>query len=954
MKKWQSLLLVTILLALLAVVAWKWGQPFLDWLGIKGDLVQSLASFVALISAFFSMISGVFGYLSLRGQKSAVLPIAPAPHTNTGGGASVGGGVSSGGDFIGRDQNVTAKDGGLAAGGDINIVISEAVRQVWAGTKPKLDASVLKAATEAYLRYILDLHTYLTMKGMGPAENVPLQLRLLDLYVPLKARREVPKGETWERSLKLAGRQAAADDPEAPHLGEPEPVLGILKAKDSVIILGDPGSGKTTFLKFLALKLARGEGAELGLGERLPILLPLAAYANAMQHKNVRLDDFIIGYFDDIGCDFPLKPMLAEALAAGKALILLDGLDEIKDLSLRNTVVERVTNFYASHRAPGNKFVITSRVVGYRAVRSVAEGMAECTLVDFDDNEIGDFITRWTVTLEKQAQGDSQVARHFAELERRELLDAMQTNTGVRLLAANPLLLTILALMKRKGVTLPERRVQLYDQYVTTLLSTWNRARSLSGRAPGRDLDEVQTRRVLAPLALWMHQVNPGVGLVRRPDLYRKLEELFTARNAPDPEAAAHQFLMDVREHAALLLERGPEEYGFIHLTFEEYLAAVALAFLAQGEAAPVIEILAPHIGEQAWREVALLVVSYLGIIQNLPKVAGQVAEGLADASNGAPAEAAVLAGEAVLDAWPDGVSQASKGRIVEALVPAMQNPDAKPDLRRRAGLTLGRLGWQPDDLGTFVEIGPGKFLYGENKEERELNQRYWMAKYPVTNLQYARFMKAGGYENKDWWSKDGWDWRTGKYDTKETNEEIKSWLVNRPAEKRNQPWYWTTTQGNNLIFPVVGISWFEAHAYCHWLNRQTLSMEIPKGYSVRLPSEEEWERAARFTDGREYPWNAGFDTRFANSEESKLKATTAVCTYPLGKSQESVWDLSGNVWEWTADWFEKGKDRTLRGGSWTGNSSRARCACRVRTGPDSFDNNIGFRCVVSLAISES
>jgi hypothetical protein len=71
--------------------------------------------------------------------------------------------------------------------------------------------------------------------------------------------------------------------------------------------------------------------------------------------------------------------------------------------------------------------------------------------------------------------------------------------------------LTILALMKRQGVSLPERRVQLYDQYVNTLLSTWNRARSLSGRAPGRDIDEIQTVRILAPLALWMHEVSPGV-----------------------------------------------------------------------------------------------------------------------------------------------------------------------------------------------------------------------------------------------------------------------------------------------------------------------------------------------------------------------------------------------------------------------------------------------------------
>ena len=964
MKKWQALLLTAVILALLAVAIWLGWKPLMNLLGAHGGLIQSADSLLSILAALGSLAAAIFSFLSARRKKPAPASTAPAlaPSTNinTGGGTYVGGGVSTGGgDFIGRDKKVEVQKG-VASGGDmagntiINAEMMVVADSIWHDAKSKLSGQDIQQATIAYLQYLLDRHQYLTMKGMGPAENVPLQLKLLDLYVPLKARREVPKGETWERQLELAGRKLKEDDLEvarALRLGEPEPVLDILKEKEGVIILGDPGAGKTTFLKFLALKLARGEGADLGLEGRLPILLPLAAYANALQEKNTRLDDFIAAYFDETGCDFPIGVMLAEALAAGKALILLDGLDEVKDLSLRNTVVERVTDFYAAHRRSGNKFVITSRVVGYRAVRSAAEGLVECTLVDFDDDEITEFVTQWTVALEKQALGDTAVARRDAETERRELLEATQTNEGVRRLAANPLLLTILALMKRKGVTLPERRVQLYDQYVTTLLSTWNRARSLSGRAPGRDLDEVQTTRVLAPLALWMHEVNPGVGLVKRADLHRKLEEIFAARNESDPEAATRQFLQDVREYASLLLERGTEEYGFIHLTFEEYLAAIALAFAAQGEAQPVIDALTPHIGEQAWREVALLVVSYIGIRQNLPRVAGKVVEGLAFAPSGEPGEAAVLAGEAVLDAWPDGVTAESKDKVIESLIPAMQNPDAKSVLRRRAGLALGKLGWQPADLDDFVAIAPGMFLYGDEKEEREIKQRYWMAKYPVTNLQYARFMKNGGYENGGWWSKDGWDWHTGKYDSK-AEESFRDWMAQRLAEKRNRPWYWDSAQWNNPLSPVVGISWFEAQAYCNWLAGQSLSFEIPKGYIMRLPTEEEWERAARFTDGREYPWGKSFDPKYANTTESHHVDTTAVCTYPLGKSNEGVWDMSGNVWEWTASRFDK-NNRVLRGGSWLNTYRFARCADRSRIIPDDFLYNFGFRVVVSLAISD-
>lgn len=950
MKKWQAFLLTTILFALMAVAVWFGWQPLMDFLGAQGSKLEGADALMALIAALFSLISGVYSYLL---RKREMPPAPPQPvqqhetRINTGGGAYVGGSVDTGGgEFTGRDKTVIHTEQ----------VIVQSAGQITRGLRSKLPPSQLKSLTEDYLKYIFDRHQFLTMKGMGPSENVPLQLKLLDLYVPLKARQELPKGETWERGLKLAGRNLTEGDPEAAQalrLGEPRPVLDILKEKDGVVILGDPGAGKTTFLKFLALKLACGEGADLGLDDRLPLLFPLAAYANALAVRNVRLDEFIAAYFKETVGDLPIDLLVREALAAGRALILLDGLDEVKDLSQRNTVVERVTDFFSAQHRKGNKFVLTSRVVGYRAVRTVADGMTECTLIDFDDDEIAEFVGKWTSTLEKQALGDTRVARHDAETERRELMNAMQTNEGVRRLAANPLLLTILALMKRKSVTLPERRVQLYDQYVTTLLSTWNRARSMSGRAPGRDLDEVQTTRVLAPLALWMHEVSPGVGLVKQQDVKRKLEEIYTARGEANPEAAARQFLVDVREHAALLLERGAEEYGFIHLTFEEYLAAVALAFFAQGEAQPIVEILAAHIGEQAWREVSLLTVAYIGIRQNLPRVAGQVVEALALSQNGEAGEAALLAGEAALDALPDGVTPESRAKAIEALIPAMQNEAAKPETRRRAGLALSRLGWIPQDLEDWVKIPVGKFLYGNKKVEKQIPHPYWIAKYPVTNLQFARFMKDGGYENEKWWSKDGWAWRTGKYDSKATEDYEKDWLARRPVDLRHQPFFWDSPAYSHTLQPVVGVTWFEAQAYCRWRNVQPLNLDLPANYAVRLPTELEWERAARFTDGREYPWGEGFDKKFANTSESGDMGTTAVCTYPLGKSREGVWDMSGDVWEWSADWYEKDKYRALRGGSWLVNFRGARCAIRYWDVPDNFSISVGFRLVVSLAGSD-
>ena len=158
-------------------------------------------------------------------------------------------------------------------------------------------------------------------------------------------------------------------------LDQPQSVLEMLKEHTGLVVLGDPGAGKTTLVKYLALRLAHGEGPEMGLGHRLPVALSLATYAAELEQDDVRLDDFIADSFQRRIADLPLKQMLTESLQRGTALVLLDGLDEVRDLSMRSTVVERVVDFYAYHAQAGNKFIITSRIVGYHSVRPSAAGL---------------------------------------------------------------------------------------------------------------------------------------------------------------------------------------------------------------------------------------------------------------------------------------------------------------------------------------------------------------------------------------------------------------------------------------------------------------------------------------------------------------------------------------------------------------------------------------------------
>jgi formylglycine-generating enzyme required for sulfatase activity len=619
-----------------------------------------------------------------------------------------------------------------------------------------------------------------------------------------------------------------------------------------------------------------------------------------------------------------------------------------------------VVDFFRFHRPAGNKFVLTSRVVGYRDVRPSAEGLGECTLVDFEQAEIEAFVDKWTAAIERAAHGENLVAAGEAKREREELLTSVQHNPGVRALASNPLLLTILALMKRQGIALPERRVKLYQNYVETLLEHWNRARGLD-RPPARDLDSDETLRVLAPLALAMHETSPGVGLVNREDVRATLEEIYRQGGVGDPQVAARRLLEDLRTHAGLLLERGPGQYGFIHLTFQEYLAGMALAQQAQEGVDEAVQALARHVGDPTWREASLLCIGYLGIVQRREKAASAVVERLLREQPGAPGEAVVLCGDAVADAWPGGITSVCRDAVRAALLATMRDDAVAAPTRAVAGATLARLGdprfradawYLPNEpLLGFVEIPAGPFRMGSDKKrdpeasDAELPEhevtlpRYFIARYPVTVAQLRAFVGDGG-------------------------QVADSRALRGPD---TAPTYWVRRH--------------EALAYTEWLTAKLRAWEdapeplvslLREGtdgrpWCVTLPSEAEWEKAARGSDGRKYPWgNDPPDASRANYSSTGIGKPSAVACFRRGASPYGVEDLCGNVWEWTrsvlrpypyipADGREdlrtsNREHRVLRGGAFHDEGRDVRAASRRTVTIDHFN---GFRVVVSPFTSD-
>ncbi len=212
-----------------------------------------------------------------------------------------------------------------------------------------------------------------------------------------------------------------------------------------------------------------------------------------------------------------------------------------------------------------------------------------------------------------------------------------------------------------------------------------------------------------------------------------------------------------------------------------------------------------------------------------------------------------------------------------------------------------------------MVTVPKGEFKYGEKKVPKKIERDFKIDVYPVTNKRYANFIADGGYEKEGLWAKEGWQWLKNSNIT--------------------QPEYWDDPKYNHPDQPVVGVSWYEAEAFANWEEKQ-------------LPTEIQWERAARGTDGREYPWGERFDKEKCNSAESGIGHTTPVNRYPEGKSEAVCFDMAGNVWEWCSDWYDESKDsRVLRGGSWGYKPYFLRTAYRFRGVPALRVDDVGFRC---------
>ena len=284
----------------------------------------------------------------------------------------------------------------------------------------------------------------------------------------------------------------------------------------------------------------------------------------------------------------------------------------------------------------------------------------------------------------------------------------------------------------------------------------------------------------------------------------------------------------------------------------------------------------------------------------------------------------------------------------IRALLAEIADPKTVPPRRLEIGDTLDRLGdprpgvgLRPDGLPDiyWVEVPGGPFSY--QKGETRALPTFWIARYPVTNAQYQAFMDDGGYAESRWWQ----------------------------GLKRPQPQTPTWTQLNR---PRTNVNWYEAVAFGRWLDARLGALCGLAPGSIRLPTELEWEKAARGERGRAHPWGDAYRAGFANVDETDTRAgqetaaprfleqTTAVGLFPQGHSLYGVADMAGTVWEWCLNKDDAPEQtepdvsrsmRALRGESWLDHPAHARAVIRTWNRPGFRDVNWGFRLLSSVPI---
>lgn len=796
-------------------------------------------------------------------------------------------------------------------------------------------------------------------------------------------------------------------------------------SEPALIVLGPPGCGKSTLLRRLELDLAADAlRAPRARAAQTSFFISLSRYRQA---GNAPLPEPFDWLSSEWQRQQPLLPDLATLLADGRLLLLLDALNEMphRDADDYRQRIQRWSDCVAdlAHRHPGTRVVFSCRSLDYSASLSTPDLPVPHVRIEAPaDAQVEQFLKLHDAArgarLWQQLRGTPQL-EFFRSPYYLQLLLA-QTDTAGAALRGRAALFTgfvrqTLAreIGARNPLFAPDGLLARRD-CEQIARHEWRNAVDLPQRGPllpalARLALALQARRAPGQLARVRTAHDDALTLLAHAhgeDLLRAGVALQVLETQWDEVYFVHQLLQEYFAARALVAQPQPA------LAASEWHADAMQPSLAEVIAGLALADPLPAAPATGWEETFLLAAELSG---HAPGEADVFIRALRP--HNLP-----LAGRCAAQPEVDAaLSPALRVELQQALVARSRDPAADLRARIAAGNALGELGdprftRQHGPYGDYllpplVTIPAGTYPIGSDEgidpDEAPAHSielgAFAIACFPVTNAEWRLFMASGGYDDERWWEGDAAQrWRRGETTAEGVKQswrvalawirsnmdeyremvadgqvsaaaaerwqtllplsadELEAAMATRiPGGPRRQPASWHDSARNGAAQPVVGICWYEARAYCAWLSAQSRQR-------WRLPSEVEWEAAARGVGDWRYPWGDEFDDANCNVHTTHVRTTTPVGVFPMGDTSNGLADMSGNVWEWTSSAYQAylyvvddGREnhagdewRVLRGGSWGDLPEGARASLREGDLPGYRNYSGGFRLVSPVPIS--
>lgn len=741
--------------------------------------------------------------------------------------------------------------------------------------------------------------------------------------------------------------------------------LEILPQHKFLVLKGVPGTGKSTFIRYIAFRLAEAanqkrEGVKGWLvlpSDKvvIPIKIVLHELSSYLLKNHTRkvagsIWSFLTSNFDDRALPPETVTILRKLEAECHLYFLFDGLDEAGNLSNRELVLETINSFIIdSHE--NSRFLITTRPFAWLNIPfSIKPESYDIAQLDLQQQHI--FIDQWYKSATTMGLVNLGVAK-----EKVSSLKVAIARSDLQSLSTTPLLLTLMSTLHTRG-RLPDDRVDLYEEIINLMLIKWNEVigadRLLLDQMPGIKLIDI--RRILQTIAFFVHDASAGSKqMAEFSEMY--LIEYF-APMVKDLNNA-REIVRYLDERAGLITKTDSSDkrrnFTFSHRTFQEFLAG---CYLAEGNDLnqKAMELAKNNIDH--WHEV-LIIAARKAASRGLALVDELIYSENIEAYNGKIVRndwrRSLLAAEQLLELGAainsTGTAKATRHRVQSWLKALLMQDELPVQDRVKSGMLLGNLGdtrfdesnWYlaKDKYIGFVKISAGEFIFGNIggeilKQKKISLDQYLISRYPITVDQFKAFTIDGQYTTYD-------------------QDSIKG-------------------IGN---FPVNYVNVFDAMAYCNWLTEKLHHSRNAKfirdffktdTWYVSLPNQLQWEKAARGVDGRVYSWKGKFDSDNANLNETGLRAQSPVGCFLNGKSPYGCLDMIGNIWEWTSSLADNLRDTDekseifasanrntpfiVKGGSCYDYNENATCSSfENRTAITRLDN-LGFRAVICLGKS--